>query len=69
MSTQIAPCGCGVRAEHITRHMTGALWPTVWIVCRCTIHEETWTERYEWDFNVPLGNLTHQAARTQTKAR
>jgi hypothetical protein len=63
-----APCGCGVRVEHISRELDGCLWPTVWLRCRCAQHGTTWTERYAWEMNVPLGNLTWEVARVRGEA-
>lgn len=60
-----APCGCGYRAPHITRCLSGVLWPTVWLACRCGQHNATWTERYEWNFNVPLGGQSWEQARQE----
>ena len=56
-----APCGCVVRAQSISRAYKGMLWPTVWLACRCSVHQTTWTERYTWEMNVPIGNLTWEA--------
>lgn len=67
-----APCGCEVRAAQIVRELSGVLWPTAWVHCRCPQHRATWTERYEWDFNVPLGNITweaHEADEAAYRAR
>ena len=64
----LAPCGCGVRAQSISRAYKGMLWPIVWLACRCSVHQTTWTERYEWAMNVPLGNITwEEAYATQEK--
>lgn len=56
-----APCGCDWRATQISRKFA-SLFPTVFVSCTCRACRETWTERYEFDFTVPLGNMTNEAA-------
>lgn len=62
-----APCGCKWRSETITRTFR-ILFPTVWADCFCRIHKETWTERFEFDFSVPVGNITNEKAELLYKA-
>ena len=49
-----APCGHSWRSGTIARRLRGVLWPTMFIDCRCSECEATWTERYEFDFAVPI---------------
>lgn len=56
-----APCGCNRRDAHIRRELR-ILHPTVWLDCRCDVHKATWTDRYEFDFSVPLGGKTWEDA-------
>jgi len=55
-----APCGCNWRSERIIRAYR-ILFPTVFVECACGIHNETWTERYEFDFSVPISGKTWEA--------
>jgi hypothetical protein len=52
-----APCGCPWRAVTIIRQ-TAFLWPTAFVQCRCSLHRKTWTERYEFDFTIPMNGHT-----------
>lgn len=56
-----APCGCDWRSHGIQRQFR-ILFPTVFVDCWCSICAETWTERYEFDFSVPLGGITNEKA-------
>lgn len=56
-----APCGCEWRSLAIKREFR-ILFPTVFANCRCAACDRTWTERYEFDFSVPLGGLTNEQA-------
>lgn len=50
-----APCGHSWRDECIVRfELSGVLWPTCFVRCRCTVCLESWVERYEFDFAVPV---------------
>jgi hypothetical protein len=55
-----APCGCNWRSERIMRAYR-ILFPTVFVECACGIHKETWTERYEFEFSVPISGKTWEA--------
>jgi len=54
-----APCGCEWRSEWIERAFR-ILFPTVFVDCRCQHCDDTWVERYEFDFSIPIGGLTHK---------
>jgi len=56
-----APCGCSWRSKSISRTFR-ILFPTVFADCRCAICQQTWTERFEFDFSVPLGGITNEQA-------
>lgn len=55
-----APCGCSLREQEIQRIVHGTLHPTIWIHCKCLIHKKTWTERYEYDFRLPLDGRANE---------
>jgi hypothetical protein len=61
-----APCGHAWMADSIKR-VYRILFPTVFVDCRCDQCQATWTERYEFDFSVPLGGMTHQEAEAKGK--
>jgi hypothetical protein len=54
-----APCGCSWRADSITR-VFRILFPTVFVDAKCQSCQQTWTERFEFDFSVPLGGITNE---------
>lgn len=54
-----APCGHDWRASSITRTYR-FLFPTMFFDCHCSEYKATWTERYEFDFSVPLGGATFE---------
>lgn len=56
-----APCGHDWRSASIKREF-GILFPTVFVSCKCVECNATWTERYEFDFSVPMGGVTDQQA-------
>jgi hypothetical protein len=65
MRPAAAPCGHDWRSDKISRVLRGVLFPTIWIECRCKECEATWTERYEFDFSIPIdGSAKKQKAST-----
>ena len=63
-----APCGHEWMSRSITRSFR-ILFPTVWADCRCSECNETWTERFEFDFSVPLGGITWEKQRERDRCR
>ncbi len=61
MRANHAPCGHDWRSDKIVRTFRGTLWPTIWSDCRCRECGATWTERYEFDFSVPINGNTNEA--------
>lgn len=61
MRQQHAPCGHDWRSPKIRRTFR-ILFPAVWADCRCSECQATWTERFEFDFSIPLSGQTNEQA-------
>jgi hypothetical protein len=48
-----APCGHN-RMNEMIRRSTRFLFPTAFVNAECMDCSKTWTERYEFDFDVPI---------------